>query len=66
MDGAEAVDRCVVFLPGGVGEKSKRARGCVGSSCREALWTLPLVQILVVVAMIQVRILKTEVEQGSV
>ena len=44
---------------------SRRAWGCVTKPLARAWVKPPLVQILVVVANIQVRILKTEVEKGS-
>ena len=44
---------------------SRRARGFVRKLVAQAWVKQPLVQILVVVANIQMRTLKTEVEKGS-
>lgn len=43
---------------------SRKSWGLCRSKMRELLWNISLVQILVEVAIIQMRTLKTEVEKG--
>ncbi len=66
MDGAEA---CYLYSTAGASATRQRVggRGVRGEGfCARARLERTLVQILVVVANIQVRTLKTEVEKGSV
>jgi hypothetical protein len=65
MDGAEACDRNATMRAIAYVRMSRRAWGFARKPLARAWVKRPLVQILVVVATIQMRTLKTEVEQGS-